>query len=191
MGTRCGTIDPSTVQQVEAALNHESGLLGVSGISGDMCTVLDTARTGHASAHLALAVYSYRVRQAIGALTVTMGGVDALVLTAGVGKHAAPVRETLRAARSRRAALLPSSAPTPGHFVTIHSASQRPRGECLSWLNGWSLDDQSLSRPTPTGGLPVQISNSLFANRQGGAPPLPCQIDIGKVASRAGTNVFI
>jgi acetate kinase len=106
MGTRSGSIDPSivlfvqqhhglTAEQVEAALNHESGLLGVSGISGDMRQVLDAARAGNEQAHLALAVYAHRVRQAIGALAVTMGGVDALVFTAGVGEHAHQVRETV------------------------------------------------------------------------------------------------
>src|SRR5215831_12926878 len=106
MGTRSGSIDPSivlhvqqhhglTVEQVEAALNHESGLLGVSGLSGDMRQVLDAARAGHEQAKLALAAYAHRVRQAIGALTVTVGGVDALVFTAGVGEHAAQVRESI------------------------------------------------------------------------------------------------
>jgi acetate kinase len=106
MGTRSGSIDPSivlhvqqhhglTAEQVEMALNHESGLLGVSGISGDMRQVLDAAGSGHEQAQLALAVYTRRVRQAIGALAVTLGGVDALVFTAGVGENAAPVRESI------------------------------------------------------------------------------------------------
>lgn len=106
MGTRSGSIDPSivlhvqqhhglTAQQVERALNHESGLLGVSGISGDMRQVLDAARSGNQQAQLALAVYSRRVRQAIGALTATLGGVDSLVFTAGVGEHAGQVRESI------------------------------------------------------------------------------------------------
>jgi len=106
MGTRSGSIDPSivlhvqqhhglTADRVEAALNHESGLLGVSGISGDMRQILDAARTSRQQAQLALAVYAHRVRQAIGALTVTMGGVDALVFTAGVGEHAHQVREAV------------------------------------------------------------------------------------------------
>jgi acetate kinase len=106
MGTRSGSIDPSIVvhvqqhhglsaDQVEAALNHESGLLGVSGISGDMRQVLEAAEAGNQQARLALAVYAHRVRQAVGALTVTMGGVDALVFTAGVGEHAYKVREAV------------------------------------------------------------------------------------------------
>jgi acetate kinase len=106
MATRSGSIDPGivlhvqqhhglTAEQVEGALNRESGLLSVSGISGDMRPVLAAARSGHRRAQLALAVYTRRVRQAIGALTVTLGGVDALVFTAGVGEHAAEVRQTI------------------------------------------------------------------------------------------------
>jgi acetate kinase len=106
MATRSGSIDPSivlyvqqrhglTAEQVDAALNHESGLLGVSGISGDMRQIQDAVHAGHPQAQLALAVYTSRVRQAIGALAVTLGGVDALVFTAGVGEHASPVREMI------------------------------------------------------------------------------------------------
>ena len=104
MGTRSGSIDPSivlyvqerhglTVEQVETALNRESGLLGVSGVSGDMRQVLAAARGGNEQARLAVAVYAHRVRQAIEALAVTMGGIDAVAFTAGVGEHAAEIRE--------------------------------------------------------------------------------------------------
>ena len=106
MATRSGAIDPSivlhvqehhglTAAQVETALNRESGLLGVSGISADMRQILKVAQDGHEKARLALAIYTHRVRQAIGALAVTMGGVDALVFTAGVGENAAEVRQTI------------------------------------------------------------------------------------------------
>jgi acetate kinase len=84
-----------TVERIESALNRESGLLGVSGISADMRQVLAAAREGHDQARLALGIYTHRVRQAIGALAVTMGGVDALVFTAGVGEHAREVRATI------------------------------------------------------------------------------------------------
>jgi acetate kinase len=105
MATRCGSIDPSivlhvqqhhglTAEQVEAALNRESGLLGVSGISGDMRRVLDAARDGYEQAGLALGIYTHRARQAIGALVVTLGGIDALVFTAGVGENASKIRGT-------------------------------------------------------------------------------------------------
>jgi acetate kinase len=106
MATRSGSIDPSivlhvqerhslTAEQVEEALNHESGLLGVSGLSADMRQITAAVDAGHPQARLALAIYTRRVRQAIGALAVTLGGVDALVFTAGVGEHAGVVRETI------------------------------------------------------------------------------------------------
>jgi acetate kinase len=106
MGTRSGSIDPGIVpyvqqqhgltsEQIETTLNTESGLLGVSEISADMRQVLAAAHDGHGPSQLAVAVYSRRVRQAIGALVVTLGGVDALVFTAGVGEHAAEVREAI------------------------------------------------------------------------------------------------
>jgi acetate kinase len=105
MGTRSGSIDPSivlhlqerrglTVQQIDASLNRESGLLGVSG-SADMRDVLSAAQSGSEPARLALGIYAHRVRQAIGAFAATLGGIDALVFTAGVGEHASPVRASV------------------------------------------------------------------------------------------------
>jgi acetate kinase len=106
MATRSGSIDPGIVlhvqrhhglsaDQVETALNRESGLLGVSGVSADMREVLAAANRGHDQARLALAIYARRIRQAIGAFAVTMGGIDALVFTAGVGEHAAEIRASI------------------------------------------------------------------------------------------------
>jgi len=106
MATRSGSVDPSvvlnvqrnhglTVDQVEWALNRESGLLGVSGVSADMRQVLAAAEAGQEPARLALEIYAHRVRQAIGALTVTMGGINALVFTAGIGEHASAVRASI------------------------------------------------------------------------------------------------
>ncbi len=103
MGTRSGSVDPGLIlhvlqccgldaAQVEHALNHESGLLGVSGISSDLRLVLE-ASPNHAEARLAIDVYVHRIRQAIGAMAATLGGVDALVFTAGVGEHSAEIRE--------------------------------------------------------------------------------------------------
>lgn len=103
MATRSGAVDPGilsyvqlhhglTAKDVEHALNHLSGLLGVSGISSDMREVLAAASAGSERARLAFDVYTHRVRQTIGALAVTLGGVDALVFTAGVGEHSAEVR---------------------------------------------------------------------------------------------------
>ena len=60
-----------------------------------MRQVLAAARGGHSQARLALKIYAHRIRQAIGALAVTMGGIDALVFTAGVGEHASEIRESI------------------------------------------------------------------------------------------------
>jgi acetate kinase len=103
MATRSGSVDPGIVtyvqgrhglgaEEVEDALNRGAGLLGVSGISGDMREVLAAGRAGHDRARLAIAIYVHRVRQAIGALVATLGGIDALVFTAGVGENSAEVR---------------------------------------------------------------------------------------------------
>ncbi|OOE50150.1 acetate/propionate family kinase [Salinivibrio kushneri] len=101
MGTRSGAIDAGLVlhliteegmtpDDVSTLLYKESGLLGLSGISSDMRTLLcsDKPRAKQAIAH-----YCYRIAREIGSLCAAMGGVDHLVFTAGIGEHAAPVRE--------------------------------------------------------------------------------------------------
>ena len=103
MATRSGSLDPGILthiqlkrgldaRAIEEALNRFSGLRGVSGISGDMREVLAAARAGHQRARLAVDLYAHRVRQAIGALVVTLAGIDALVFTAGVGENSAEIR---------------------------------------------------------------------------------------------------
>src|SRR5262249_24375692 len=73
-------------------LNYESGLLGVSGVSSDMRQVLSEL-SGNPNARLAVDVYVHRIRQTVGAMAATLGGVDALVFTAGVGEHAPEIRK--------------------------------------------------------------------------------------------------
>ena len=80
---------------MEATLNRSSGLLGVSGTSSDLRIVLDAARTGDKRSRLAIGIYTHRIRQAIGSLTATLGGIDALVFTAGVGEHSAEIRASV------------------------------------------------------------------------------------------------
>lgn len=101
MGTRCGALDPGVIlyllnqrgmtpQQVEELLYHKSGLLGVSGgISGDMRKLLDSAAPAAAEA---VALFAYRILHELGALAAAIGGLDALVFTAGIGEHAPRVR---------------------------------------------------------------------------------------------------
>jgi acetate kinase len=103
MGTRSGSVDPGlllyvlrrrglSAEDLDRVLNKESGLLGVSGVSGDMREVLAAVQSGNERARLALDIYTHRVRQTIGAMTATLGGIDAVVFTAGVGENAAEVR---------------------------------------------------------------------------------------------------
>jgi acetate kinase len=103
MGTRSGSVDPGlllyvlrekavTPEEVDQTLNKKSGLLGVSGISSDMRAVLEAVASGNPDASLALDIYVHRLRHTIGAMAATLGGLDALVFTAGIGEHAARVR---------------------------------------------------------------------------------------------------
>jgi acetate kinase len=103
MGTRSGTVDPGMLvyllrqkgldmNELDHALNYESGLLGVSGVSSDMRQVLSELPR-NPDARLAVEVYVHRVRQTVGAMAATLGGVDALVFTAGVGEHAPEIRK--------------------------------------------------------------------------------------------------
>jgi acetate kinase len=99
MGTRCGTLDPGVilylmqheamdVRAVETLLYERSGLLGVSGISSDMRTLLASATP---SAKRAVDLFVYRIGREIGSLVAALGGLDALVFTGGIGEHAAPI----------------------------------------------------------------------------------------------------
>src|SRR4029077_15627865 len=98
MGTRSGTIDPGMlvyllrhkgldVNELDHALNYESGLLGLSGVSSDMRQVL-AELADNPDARLAIDVYVHRIKQTVGAMAATLGGVDALVFTAGGGGSA-------------------------------------------------------------------------------------------------------
>jgi len=103
MGTRSGTVDPGiliyvqrekglTVDQLDEILHHKSGLLGISGLSSDFRRVELAAEEGHQRARLAMDIYAYRVRTMIGALVVTLGGMDALVFTGGIGENSSRLR---------------------------------------------------------------------------------------------------
>ena len=103
MGTRCGDLDPGvlaflerteklTASQSEELLNKKSGLLGLSGTSSDMREILKAADDGNQRALLALKAYCYRVRKYIGAYVASMGGLDTVIFTGGVGQGSAVVR---------------------------------------------------------------------------------------------------
>ena len=103
MGTRCGDVDPAMVlfimekeglspHECDMLMNHECGLLGVSGISSDMRDLLKAFQEGNDRARLALQMYTYRIRKYIGMYSASMNGVDLIVFTGGVGENAALIR---------------------------------------------------------------------------------------------------
>jgi len=103
MGTRSGDVDPGlhgylaetaglSVGEITAALNQESGLLGLSGVGNDMRTVEAEAASGNERARLALDVFTYRLAKAVAGLVVGLDRLDALVFTGGIGENSALVR---------------------------------------------------------------------------------------------------
>jgi acetate kinase len=103
MGTRCGDIDPAlvtfiseteklSVADVNSLLNKKSGILGLSGVGSDLRDVEAAAARGEARSQLALQVLTYGIKKYIGAYAAAMGGLDAVVFTAGVGENSSTVR---------------------------------------------------------------------------------------------------
>jgi acetate kinase len=100
MGKRCGTLDPGvvlylmrekrlSVAEVDEILNERSGLLGVSGFSDDL---RDLEASDRAEAAEALELFAYRAARELGSLAAALGGLDALIYTAGIGEHSASIR---------------------------------------------------------------------------------------------------
>ncbi len=102
MGSRSGTIDPGillhllgkgmSTDEMGRILNNESGLKGLSGVSEDLRAVTAAIESGSKQAQLALDVYTHRLRAHIGAMIASLGGLDALVFTAGVGENSSTIR---------------------------------------------------------------------------------------------------
>lgn len=103
MGTRSGSIDPAIVtylmrqgaftgEQLDELLNTKSGLLGISGISGDMRQIVAAMKEGHPRAKLAFEIFVHRLRAGIGAMIAVLDGIDVLVFTAGIGENSPEVR---------------------------------------------------------------------------------------------------
>jgi acetate kinase len=101
MGTRCGNLDPGVIlylmdelgmdaRAIETLIYKQSGLLGVSGLSSDMRTLL---ASDDARARFAVELFVYRIGRELGSLAAAAGGIDALVFTAGIGEHAPAIRE--------------------------------------------------------------------------------------------------
>lgn len=103
MGTRSGALDPGVLlylqqqlgyssEDLQSLLYHDSGLLGLSGIDSDMQTLLESDSP---RARLAVDFFIYRVAQEVGRMVVSLGGIDGLVFTAGIGEHSATVRQAV------------------------------------------------------------------------------------------------
>src|SRR5579875_32593 len=106
MATRSGDLDPAipgfigrcegiSSEAVEALLNHQSGILGVSGVSSDMREVETAAGKGNQNAALALEMFYYRARKYIGAYMAVLGRTDAIIFSAGIGEHSASARQQI------------------------------------------------------------------------------------------------
>ena len=104
MGTRCGTIDPAVVtflmqkegltcEEMDSIMNKKSGVLAISGVSSDFRDLDDAVEQGNERAALALEVFSYQVKKFIGAYACAMGGIDAIVFTAGIGENNPKIRK--------------------------------------------------------------------------------------------------
>lgn len=104
MGTRCGSIDPGVLlyiaerenlnfKGISDLINKKSGVAGISGLSSDMRDLETAANEGHERAKLALDMYNYRVTQFIGSYAASMGGVDLIIFTGGIGENDFCLRE--------------------------------------------------------------------------------------------------
>jgi len=106
MGTRSGSLDPAillylqrehelTIEQFDHLLNYESGLKGLSGLSGDMRVILEATKQGNQRAVLALDLFIYRLRACLGSMIAALEGIDVLTFTGGVGEHVPVIRARL------------------------------------------------------------------------------------------------
>ena len=106
MGTRSGSVDPGILtylmrqkkvdgEQLDQVLNKKSGLLGISGISGDVRAIEQAVHEGNERAKLAWGMYLHRLVTGIGAMTAALGGLDVLVFTAGVGENSVSLRSAV------------------------------------------------------------------------------------------------
>ena len=105
MGTRTGSMDPAVMtflmnkgmsaKEIDNLVNKESGVAGISGVSSDFRDLSAAAESGNKRAELALAMFSYQVKKFIGSYAAAMGGIDAVVFTAGVGENDAAMRKEI------------------------------------------------------------------------------------------------
>lgn len=134
MGSRSGSIDPGllthlmehegvTATHLDQVLNHESGFLGLSGVSADLRQVLKAIETGNARAQLALEVFVHRLRRCLGEMLSNLEQLDALVFTAGMGENAPILWQ-------RTCTAMPGL-----RFVLRSPLGRSPEDQCISETN--------------------------------------------------------
>jgi acetate kinase len=161
MATRSGSLDPGVVlhlvrelggdvEAVEAELSRRSGLLGLSGRSGDMRDLLADASD---AAHLAIEVFALRVAQAVASMATSAGGLRDLVFSGGIGSHAAPVRAAILAQLAWLGARVDAPA-NQAHALRIDAPGSRARawvvtvdeeGEIARAAAAWRADSSTAS----------------------------------------------
>ena len=131
MGTRSGSIDPGvllflldemklSVRDVERLLYNESGLLGMSGISSDM---RDLLASDDPAAKLAIEVFVYRATRELGSLAAALGGMDAIVFTAGIGENQPEIRARIARGRAGSASSSTKRRIAPAGSASVHEGS--------------------------------------------------------------------
>lgn len=171
MATRSGSVDPGlvlwllqhgglSVDEVSEALEHRSGLAGLTGTSGDMREVLAQRGDGDEAAAVAFDVYVHRMAQQAAGMVVAAGGLDALVVTGGVGEHAVEVR----AALARRLALF-------GLRLDAVANASSPQGEAVD--RDIAADDSAVRMLVIQSREDVQIAHETRAVLAEGTQPSP------------------
>ena len=137
MGSRCGSVDPAILlhqlrhgwdlDSLEAVLQHQSGLAGLSGISEDMRQVRQAAAQGHAQARLALDVFFTALIRAVGSAVAVLQGVDVVALTGGIGEHDQALQQALLA-HLHWLGVRPASQPPPDWRPLLAAEWRRPGG---------------------------------------------------------------
>jgi acetate kinase len=154
MGTRPGTLDPGAVTylmrehamsagEIEDVLYHRSGLLGISGISSDMRTLL---ASDDSHAREAVELFVFRAAREIGALTASLGGLDGLVFTAGIGEHASEIRSRVCALCAWLGVILDENANRAGQ---MRITARGERRACLCHPYGRGEDDRGAHGQAP------------------------------------------
>jgi acetate kinase len=142
MGTRCGSLDPGVIlhllrqgwdaARIEDLLYRRSGLLGLSGRSAEMRTLLE-CESGDDAARFAVEYFVYRAIREVGSLAAAMGGIDAIVFTGGIGEHSAALRARIGAGMAWLGLEIDAAA-NEGGSSTRAARISAPRSRVAAWV---------------------------------------------------------